>query len=389
LDKNKNLEYYKNEIYSCCNCGFCREQIDYETGIYGICPVYKIFGFDSYTGRGRANIAQGILEGRLEYTPRLIENLYKCLLCKNCTEHCTWAGLYVDIPEIVKAMRRDIVDSGLEPKSIKNVNSKVEKYHNVFGKDSSQMTKWAEDLDLSKTGDILYWSGCYNSFKYPKTSRSTIAILRAAKINPAYLSEEEWCCGDPQCANGQQNLSEELIKYNIEMIKASGAKIVLTACAGCYNAMKSDWPKVVGELPFKVVHISEFVADLLKKGKIRFKKPIDRKITYHDPCHLGRYQGIYDPPRDILKAIPKLQLEEMLRNRENAWCCGGGGGAAAVAFPELSKDVAKFRIEEAENVQADAIITTCPFCKSILSNTTKNNMEVYDLTVLIAEAMDL
>jgi len=387
--KNKNLEEWKNDAYSCCNCGLCREQIDYETGVYGSCPVWEIYGFDSYTGRGRSNIAQALLEGRLKYTPRLIDHVYKCLLCGNCKEHCTWTGLHVNVPEIVKAMRRDIVDGGLEPASLKKVDSKVEKYHNVFGKSSSQMTKWAIDLDLPKKGSILYWSGCYNSFRYPKTSRSVVAILRKANINPAYLGEEEWCCGGPQDTNGRKNLSEELIKHNVEMIKTSGAKIIITACAGCYHSLKSDWPKVIGELPFKVVHISEFVADLLIKGELRFKKPIDRKVTYHDPCHLGRYEGVYDPPRKILKDIPKLQFVEMLRNRENAWCCGGGGGATTVAFPELSSKIAKIRIDEAKSTKANTIITACPFCKDVLTNAAKNDMEVYDLPVLIAEAMEL
>ena len=387
--KNKNLKRWKNEVYSCCNCGFCREQIDYKSGTYGICPVWEVYGFDSYTARGRNNIAQALLEGRLEYTPRLIEHVYKCLLCGNCKEHCFSGGLYVDVPEIVKAMRRDIVDGGFELDSLKKVDSKIRKTHNVFEKSSSEGTKWDVDLNLPKKGSILYWSGCYNKFKFPKTSRSVVAILREANINPAYLGEEEWCCGGPQDTNGQKILSEELIKHNVETIKASGTKIIITSCAGCYHSLKSDWPKVIGELPFKVVHISEFVADLLTKGEIRFKKPIDRKITYHDPCHLGRYEGVYNPPRDILKAIPKLQFVEMLRNRENAWCCGGGGGATAVAFQELSSEIAKIRIDEANSTKANAIVTACPFCKNVLTNATKNDMEVYDLPVLIAEAMEL
>ena len=387
--KNKNLKEKIDEVYSCSNCGLCREQIDYENGVYGICPVWEIYGFDSYTARGRSSIAQSLLEGRLKYTPPLIEHVYKCLLCGNCKEHCTWAGLYVDVPEIVKAMRRDIVDGGFGLDSLKRVDLEVEKFQNVFGKSSSEMAKWAIDLNLPKKGSILYWSGCYNSNRYPKTSRSVVAILRKANINPAYLGEEEWCCGSPQDTNGKKILSEKLIKHNIEMIKNSGTKIVITSCAGCYHSLKSDWPKLIGELPFRVVHISEFVADLLIKGKIKFKKSIDRKITYHDPCHLGRYEGVYNPPRDILKNIPKLQFVEMLRNRENAWCCGGGGGATAVAFPELSSEIAKIRIDEAISTKANAIVTACPFCKNVLTSATKNDMEVYDLPVLIAEAMEL
>jgi len=386
---NKNLEKIKDEVYSCFHCGFCREQVDHEKGTYKICSVREIYGFDSYSARGRNSIALALLEGRLKYSPKLVKQIYTCLLCRNCNEHCTWLNLHIDTPEIVKAMREDIVDSGLELDSLKKIDLNVEKNHNVFGKSSSEVIKWAKDLNLPKNGEVLYWSGCYDSAIYPETSKSTVAILKMVDINPAYLAEEEWCCGAAQFANGNKSLAKKMIEHNIETIKASGAKKVITSCAGCYHFFKSEYPKVVGQLPFEVVHISEFVAKLLKKEKIKFKTGIDKKVTYHDPCHLGRYEGIYDSPRMSLEAIPKLELVEMLRNRENAWCCGGGGGPTQVAFPKLTSEIASERIDEAKNTEASSIITTCPFCKYVLSSAAKGQMEVYDFPEIISEAMGL
>jgi len=388
----KNLKKWMNDLYSCDRCGFCREMIDHDSGTFKICPVKEVYGFDSYTARGRNNIIQSLIEGRLELTPRLVEHVYTCLLCKNCQEHCTWHGLNINTPEIIKALRRDIVDAGMELNSLRKIDAVVEKTHNVFGKDDSEVAAWANDLDLPKKGDVLYWSGCYDSLKYADTSRSVVTIMRKAGVNLAYLGNEEWCCGAPEIANGQEELAGKLARHNIEAIKLSGAKEVIVSCAGCYHVLKSEYPKIVGELPFKVVHISEVFANLIKEGKIRFKKDINKKVTYHDPCHLGRYEGIYEAPRDTINAIPNVELVEMLRNRENAWCCGGGNGTTWVAFPKLSMDIANSRLDEARDINVNIIITSCPLCQNILSNSAKKHkdkIEVYDLSVLIAEAMEL
>ncbi len=376
-----------DEIFRCSRCGYCREMIYPQTGTFKICPIYEARRWESYTARGRIAIARAILDGKLKYNERLVERVYSDLLCGNCKEHC---GPGVDTLAPLRAMREDMVSLGLEPASIREVNSNVEKTYNVFGENAVRRTEWVKKLSLSEKGNVLYFTGCYDSFRYPKTARAVVTILRKGGINPAYLGEKEWCCGIPQLVNGQVGLAEKMMKHNAEIIKDSGAEMVIASCAGCYHALKSEYSKVVGKLPFNVVHVSEVIANLLKEGKIKFDNEISKTIAYHDPCHLGRYEGIYDPPRYTLKSVPKLKLVEMLRNRENAWCCGGGGGATRVAYPRLTAEIADTRITEAQDVKADAIVTSCPLCVDVLAIAAeKKNMRVYDLPAVIAEAMGL
>lgn len=376
-----------DEMFRCSRCGYCREMVYPQTGTYKICPPYEARRWESYTARGRIAIARAILDGKIEYSDRLVERVYSDLLCANCKEHC---GPGVDTLSVIRAMREDMVNLGLEPAPLKEVDSNVERFYNVFGKSAVIRTEWAKELNFPNKGNVLYFTGCYDSFRYPETARAVVAILKKGGIDPAYLGEEEWCCGLPQLVNGHVDLAERMMRHNVEAIKASGAEMVVTSCAGCYHALKSEYPKVLGELPCKLVHVSEVIANLLEEGKIKFEKEIGKTVVYHDPCHLGRYEGVYDPPRYALKSVPKLQLLEMLRNRENAWCCGGGGGATRVAFPDLAAEIADARIDEARDVKADAIVTSCPLCLNVLTIAgEKKNLKVVNLPIIIAEAMGL
>jgi heterodisulfide reductase subunit D len=376
-----------DEIIRCSRCGYCREMIYPQTGTYKICPIYELRRWESYTARGRIAIARAILDGKLKYDERLVERVYSDLLCGNCKEHC---GPGVDTLLPLRAMREDIASLGLEPAPIKEVNSNLEKTYNVFGENASGRTDWAKKLNLSEKGNVLYFAGCYDSFRYPKTARSVATILKEGGISLGYLGQKEWCCGIPQLVNGQPNLAEKMMKHNAESIRDSGAETVVASCAGCYHALKSEYPKVLGKLPYKVVHVSEVIANLLKEGKIKLDNAVDKTITYHDPCHLGRQEGVYDPPRYVLKSVSKLKLVEMLRNRENAWCCGGGGGATRVAYPRLTAEIADTRVHEAQDVKASAIVTSCPLCVNVLAIAAeKKNLKVYDLPTVIAEAMGL
>jgi len=357
-----------------------------ETGTYKICPPREIFGFESYTARGLISLARAVLEGRLEYSPRLAERIYTCLLCGNCRTHCEL--LQVDTVSIIRALRQEVVRAGLELDALKQVDANVKKEHNVFGMPSQHITKWAEELKLPQEGNILYFSGCY-AYRYPQTAKATISILREAGLDIAYLGEGEWCCGAPEFANGSIVLAEELAVHNVEAIKTSNAKKVITSCAGCYHTLKSEYPELIGKLPFEVDHVSEVIVELIEKNKIKLDKEINKRVTYHDPCHLGRCEEVYEAPRKILKSIKGISFFEMLRNKENAWCCGGGT-TTYTAFPQITARIAKTRIKEAENVGVEAIVTACALCLTVLTPPAKKTgIEVYDLPVIVAEAMDL
>jgi heterodisulfide reductase subunit D len=192
--------------------------------------------------------------------------------------------------------------------------------------------------------------------------QSAVEILNKAEIKFTILGNKEWCCGSPLLRTGQTDIIKgEYAQHNADAIQATGVEKVITACAGCFNTLKNNYPKIVGKLPFKVYHISEYLELLLKKEKIKFTTPIEKTVTYHDPCHLGRHGKVFDAPREILKNIPGIKLIEMNRIRTKSRCCGAGGGFK-IAFNEVAENIAVDRVQEAQGTGAEMIVTPCPFC---------------------------
>ena len=230
--------------------------------------------------------------------------------------------------------------------------------------------------------------------------------------------EDEWCDGNYVCATGQMDLAKELAEHNVAAIEASGAKTVITSSAECYKSLKVDYPKLLRksteDMPYTTLHLTEYLDQLMQEGKLEFKNPVQMKVTYHDPCNLGRLsepwqewvpnyvrvipigkvwrrgdRGIYDPPRNVLKGISGIELVEMERSRSNAWCAGSCGGTA-VAFPDFALWTAGERIEEALATGADAIVTCSPEVKELLikaADAKKASMAVYDITEIILQAI--
>jgi heterodisulfide reductase subunit D len=297
-----------------------------------------------------------------------------------------WAK--VDMPRIVRAWREEIVSKGLgPPQRLREVNLYTEKYHNPFGREKAARLTWASGIRLQKKGDVIYFAGCYASYSKPEIARSTASILSRAQVNFAVL-EDEKCCGIPQMWNGETKLANELASSNVAAIMEAGAKKVVTTCPGCYMALKRDYPEITGKADFEVFHITEFLDDLVEKRIVEYKK-LDKTVTYHDPCHLGRYSGIYEQPRKIIESIPGIELVEMKRNKANAWCCGSGI-VVAPAFPKLSLSIAERRIREAEETGADILATACPSCVTQLhlaARRSRSKIEVVDLVQLTARAL--
>ena len=356
---------------------------------YGVCPLFERFGFESFTGRGKISIAKGLLEKKVSPSQRLAERIYSCLLCGNCSKHCPNE---VDVVKVVKAIREELVKTGHgPPENIRKIELSIKKDRNIFGEGKEKKADLASSLGLPKNGDTLYFAGCYATYRYPETAQATVDILRKADMNVSYLGEDEWCCGIVELQDGKRSLARELIEHNLNKIKESGAKRVVTSCAGCFHVLKSGYKDVLGErsLDFQVSHISQVIDDLIKKGKIKLTKPVDVSITYHDPCKLGRYEGVFDEPRNSLKSIPAINLVEMKRNRENAWCCGGGTIVYANDF-DLSMDIANERIEEAKKAGVESIVTACPLCLTALRQSAKRTgakVDISDLPVLIARSL--
>jgi len=394
MDRTRNLEEIKAMVYACTQCGFCREK--YSDDVYTKLPAFRVCpirehagGFEHHYARGKIQIAQGILEGRFSYSEELINLLYTDPDCRLCTWVCN-AERVLDPPKIWRAMRQDIVAAGLgPPESLKQLDSHISEKHNIFGARPDRRSRWASELKLPRQGDILYFAGCHASYTQTEIARATVAILRTAGLNLAYLGEEEWCCGVVQFHDGSITLARQMAEHNVEAIKASGARMVVTSCAECYKSLKLEYPQILGDIPFNVMHISELLAELADSGRLSYKRGLaENRITFHDPCHLGRYCGVYEQPRQVLSGIPGVKLVEMLRHREYAWCCGNGAELVRSLDPKLSSEIAQDRVEEAMNTGAQAIITSCPRCIVSLQQVA-DRIKIYDLTLAVAEAMGL
>jgi heterodisulfide reductase subunit D len=384
------LEKVRSEIYECYRCGHCSETMRPLSGAYLRCPVREELKFEQYDARGRNQIARALVEGKLDYTQKLVESVYTCCACGLCTELCAmFEGAKVDTPKIIRAWREEIVEKGLGPPNVlREVNYSTEKNYNPFGKAANERLRWSKGIQIARKADVLYFVGCYASYKQPKIAISASNILNKSNVNFTVL-EDEKCCGLPQMWNGEAKLGEKFVSSNVAAIRETGAKKVVATCPGCYVALKSDYPEITGNaLDFEVYHMSEFLAELVGKGALEFKK-LNQRVTYHDPCHLGRYSKIYEQPRKVIEAIPGVELVEMKRNRADAQCCGSGI-VVAPTFSKLSLSIAEKRIEEAKETDAKAIVTACPTCVTQLKlavKRTRSDIEVVDLVDFAARAL--
>ena len=386
----QNQHEQKMQLYRCSKCGYCRDAVSDELGFYHVCPVYKNLRMEQYSGRGRTTIALGLSEGIIQHSRPLTDVIYTCLSCGACKEICPEK---IDVCGITRNLREEVFQRKLQPPKIRELQLALVKRHNLFNEEKPRST-WADEFDLPQKAETLYFAGCSDSYTYPQTAKACVRILQKAGKNIAYLGEKEWCCGAPAFWSGNNKLFEQIVRHNLAAIDSSGAKEVIVGCAVCYNMIKTNYPKFA-KVPFKISHISQFIAESIREGQIKFVKPFNRKLTYHDPCHLGREEKIYEEPRTIIKQIPGVKFVEMERNRQAAWCCGEGVVVNAL-FPNLTRKISAERIEEARRAGAEAIVTCCPGCAATLNKSaawvkSREGIEipVLELPVLVAEAMGL
>lgn len=240
---------------------------------------------------------------------------------------------------------------------------------------------------------IVYFAGCMATYREKNIAKTTIQLLKKLDSEFTMLGQDEWCCGSVMLRIGNIETAKQIMEHNAKVIRSLGADTVVTSCAGCYRTIKQDYPKYIGDLGFEVLHTPEFVLKFIDGGKLTFKSIANStKVTYHDPCHLGRHMNIYDPPRKVLQTISGLELVEMSRSRENARCCGSGGGVSS-GYKELSNQMADTRIKDALNTNATILTSACPFCTYALKSATeranaKDKLKVIDFSELILDYLE-
>lgn len=349
------------------------------------CPSYEYYGFRAYTAVGRGDIASDIHDNPdYPITEDLLKVLYTCTGCGMCSEIChKLRPLTANF-----AIREVLVERGATPpKPLPAIDASIAQFGNSVGATEAP----AGPEGVPNNGDDLYFAGCMARFKKPESIKATIAILKKAGIDAAYLGAEEKCCGLIPSNDGNVAILESSVERNIEAFKKAGAKRIITSCAHCYKTLKVDYKMVAGELPFEVVHISELLYELISKGKIVFTQPINENVTYHDPCFLGRYCYVLEQPRKVLQSIPGLKLVEMAPNGKWSHCCGSGTKISAACYPEFSKFMTHKRLEQGKEA-ADTIVTACTTCYQHMDSGIKEvgvDVKIQDLPLIVAKAMGI
>ncbi len=356
------LEEVRKAVNCCTMCGFCKS----------VCPSFKSIGWDSALSRGRIVLTYGLLTGDLQPDESLVRNMYTCTTCADCVRRCPSK---VEIVDIIEMCRADLVKAGCILPKHKAMCENILADGNPFGEKQSREEALGKKPHAAKVG---YFAGCTATYRSKETARATMSILD--KLGVDFTTLDETCCGSVmQRVGWPQDDVTELMKRNVEAIKAMGVETLVLSCAGCYRMFKMEYPKYV-DVPFEVLHITEFLA----RQDLKLK-PMSGVVTYHDPCHLGRHCGVYEPPREVIAKIPGIEFREMDFNRKTSHCCGGGGGVRS-AYPEESRDIAGTRLDEASF--ADVIITTCPFCVNNLDAAKGDRkVQVRDLVEIVDELL--
>lgn len=414
----ESLKDYLYTMNSCNHCGQCKWILGPKMRGHSyaqICPIHLKYGFDAYSGQGLINIAQEILEGRLKYEKGLIDLIYTCLTCGACDVNCK-SIRDMEVLDTILALRAKCVEDGQGLPEHLETAEKITSTHNIYGKPHRARFDWLADVNkLSNSSGVAYFAGCAAAYRHPDIAANAVKILDAAGIEYQILGEEEYCCGVTLWRTGQTDAFKKAAEQNLAAWKKHGIKTLITGCAECYGTFRGGYPRFV-DMDIEILHITEVAHQALNEGKLKLQKIPDMKVTYHDPCMLGRLSekyvpwngkieaygvhvppkewrrgtnGVYDAPRKVLEAIPGITLVEMARNAENSFCCGGGGGVPA-AFPDFTAWTASERLNEADATGAEAVVSACPFCSESFTDALSakpGKLKYYDIIELVASAL--
>jgi heterodisulfide reductase subunit D len=397
------IEGIAEDVYSCLQCGYCTS----------ICPVYKQVGWESASPRGKMfylkelskkSILDRILRRKIEISDELIKRIYQCTNCGACEEICHVNNKPYEVWEKVKDWF--YVNNIDPPEVIKAMRTTIEKYHSpyVSGFESGPVADRNQLLikkyKLPEQANVVFFVGCVSSYLLIKIMNSGLKILRKADVSYTVL-KDEWCCGNILGTTGQgkSETFQNSAEHNLAAVKETGADTLITCCPGCYRTFSEIYPKYATKPDFKVLHYTEFLADLIDSGKLSYRKSLDKKVAYHDPCELGRLSGIYEPPRKILESIPGISLIELEDNKTKCNCCGNGGGLSSLE-PELAMNISLNKIDEVLETNADILVSSCPNCRYGLSNAIQEkkkrlstngggeiNLDMMDITELVGKVV--
>ncbi len=359
----------------CYQCGLCDT----------VCPWNRVRTF---------SMRKIIRQATFGLTDIESDDIWRCTTCGICPQQCPR-----DVKQIESgvSLRRIATEYGVFPTSVnpvRTVSASLIGEGNPFGEKRKNRANWAEGLSVktfTEGMEILYFPGCYLSYdpRLKKVARATANILNLAGVDFGILGSKENCCGESIRKTGDEGLFKRLARENIKNFIDNGVKKILVSSPHCYHTFKNEYPEFM--VNFEVVHISQYLFKLINEGRLELTKEYGKKVTYHDPCYLGRHNGIYDEPRKVLKKIPGLELTEMADSLEDSLCCGGGGGRIWMETPKEER-FSDLRLEQAVGVGAEVLVTSCPYCithfeESKLALEDGEATEIKDITEILQEVI--
>ena len=379
----KNLaENLAFDAFACAQCGYCRD----------VCTLYNGKRWESSSPRGKWFFLRKYAQGKVEFDQKMVDTFLQCTTCKRCDAVCQVnipiQGRWDDMRKLLVYEQHHQTFPAFEM-----MGASFESELNIWAANREERDAWfPADATYENEAEIGYWAGCTASYVESDIAENAVHILKEGGVKFTYLAKDEACCGVPFLTAGKVEDFEMAMRHNVEQLKAHGIKKLVISCPGCWVAFSHyyrHWAPQFGiDYEVEPVHISEIAADLIKDGKLHFKKEIHQKLTWHDPCHIGRHGGIYEAPREVIKAIPGVEYQDMAHNRENGLCCGSV--LTRISDTVVSNRIAHDRVAEGLEIGADAILTTCPCCEVQLRVGAEKNgqqIPILDFTDVVAEAL--
>jgi Fe-S oxidoreductase len=420
------LEEYAGDMNICCRCSACKFIPLQMVGGYNhanVCPSISRYNFHFYSGGGRLNMGAAGLDKGFTYTPQYLDSIYNCQLCGACDVSCKY-GMDMEVLRPIQELRIKAVEDGQAHPALEKVVQRMNATGSMVPAEGAKRGAWANGLGLTDATkekvDVLYHAGCLTSFDkdLQKLAQATAKILTSAGVKFGIAGDAETCCGGRAYEMGHQEDFLAQAKKSMAVIKKTGAKTLVTSCATCYQVYNVLYERFGLKGDLEVLHTSQLVERLIDKGELKPKNKADLSVTYHDPCHLGRLgepwihwqgtkipgdrfifeppkpyrrgtNGVYEPPRKVIKSLPGVTLTEMDRIKEYSWCSGSCGGVTD-SNPEFAEWTAEQRLEEALSTGAEAIVSASPWGEKLFAQTIKKNggsLKVYDIVELVAQAI--
>ena len=378
---------YAEILHRCFRCGYCKLPGNY---IDLNCPSYLKFRFETYSPGGLMWLLRAWINGEIEASPHLAEILYSCATCANCVEHCVFPKFKDDLLNAFIAGREELVNKGVVPPAVRDYFKAICLYGNPYKLPEADRGNWAMGLGLESYAgqDYLFYAGCVGSYdeRGKKMCRSVATLLKDQGILFGILGPDERCEGNEVRSMGETGLFELVAGQNIKKFQDLKVIKIITLSPHAYHAIKNEYPRLGGD--FQVYHYSQILEPLVEKS-VNASDRTKVKVTFHDPCYLGRHNKQYEVPRRVLKALPGVELVEMDRAMEDALCCGGGGGNFVTDILGGGPDSpSRVRVREAAKTGAGILAVACPNCAKMLEDAVntedlQESLRVMDLSEIV------